>query len=93
LLFSAPDCREQSIATQHLVVSLLYLQTGFPIDSSNLRRWRKRIGEQGVQTLLMAPINAVRGAGSSDEVRDFCAGLPCETSRRDGKYAPYVFCC
>ena len=40
-----------------------YLQTELPIDSSSLTRWRKRIGEEGVETLLMATIDAARKGG------------------------------
>ena len=37
-----------------------YLQTGAPIDPSSLTRWRKRIGKEGVETLLTATIEAAR---------------------------------
>lgn len=40
-----------------------YLQTELPIDPSSLTRWRKRIGEEGVETLLAASIDAARGGG------------------------------
>lgn len=40
-----------------------YLQTEAPIDPSSLTRWRKRIGEEGVETLLMATIDAARRGG------------------------------
>ena len=40
-----------------------YLQTEAPIDPSSLTRWRKRIGEEGVETLLMATIEAARRGG------------------------------
>ena len=40
-----------------------YFQTEAPIDSSSLTRWRKRIGEEGVETLLMVSINAARTIG------------------------------
>ena len=40
-----------------------YLQTGLPIDPSSLTRWRKRIGEEGVETLLAASIDAARRGG------------------------------
>jgi IS5 family transposase len=40
-----------------------YCQTEAPIDSSSLTRWRKRIGEEGVETLLMVSINAARRIG------------------------------
>ena len=41
----------------------VYLQTEAPIDPSSLTRWRKRIGEEGVETLLMATIDAARRGG------------------------------
>lgn len=40
-----------------------YLQTELPIDSSSLTRWRKRIGEEGVEVLLAVTIDAARAAG------------------------------
>jgi IS5 family transposase len=40
-----------------------YLQIESPIDPSNLTRWRERIGEQGVETMLMATIKAGRKPG------------------------------
>ena len=40
-----------------------YLQTELPIDPSSLTRWRKRIGEEGVETLLMVTIEAAKAAG------------------------------
>jgi IS5 family transposase len=33
------------------------------MDSSSLTRWRKRIGEEGVETLLMVSIDAARKIG------------------------------
>ena len=33
-----------------------YLQLKSPIDPSSLTRWRKRIGEEGVETLLLVTI-------------------------------------
>ena len=41
----------------------VYLQTEAPIDPSSLTRWRKRIGEEGVETLLMVTIEAARRGG------------------------------
>jgi len=41
----------------------VYLQTEAPIDPSSLTCWRKRIGEEGVETLLMATIDAARRSG------------------------------
>ena len=38
------------------------LQTQAPIDPSSLTRWRKRIGEEGVETLLALTIEAARKA-------------------------------
>ena len=40
-----------------------YLQTEVPIDPSSLTRWRKRIGEEGVEVLLAVTIEAARAAG------------------------------
>lgn len=40
-----------------------YLQTELPIDPSSLMRWRKRIGEEGVETPLAASIDAARRGG------------------------------
>ena len=40
-----------------------YLQTEAPIDPSSLTRWRQRIGEEGVETLLMTTIEAARRGG------------------------------
>ena len=40
-----------------------YLQTKSPIDPSSLTRWRKRIGEEGVETLLLVTIDAARRGG------------------------------
>ncbi|MHB1700343.1 MAG: IS5 family transposase [Acidobacteriaceae bacterium] len=39
------------------------LQTEAPVDPSSLTRWRKRIGEAGVETLLALTIEAARKAG------------------------------
>lgn len=39
-----------------------YLQTELPIDSSSLTRWRKRIGEEGVDLLLALTIEAAHAA-------------------------------
>ncbi len=41
-----------------------WLQTELPIDPSSLTRWRNRIGEEGVETLLMLTIDAARKAGA-----------------------------
>lgn len=40
-----------------------YLQTALPIDPSSLSRWRKRIGEEGVEVLVAVTIEAARAAG------------------------------
>jgi len=40
-----------------------YLQMALPIDPSSLSRWRKRIGEEGVEVLLAVTIEAARAAG------------------------------
>lgn len=41
----------------------VYLQTQAPIDPSSLTRWRKRIGEEGVETLLALTVEAAHKAG------------------------------
>jgi IS5 family transposase len=41
----------------------VYLQTEASIDPSSLTRWRKRIGEEGVETLLMVSVEAARRGG------------------------------
>ena len=41
----------------------VYLQLDAPIDPSSLTRWRKRLGEEGVEVLLMATIEAARRGG------------------------------
>lgn len=40
-----------------------YLQTEPPIDPSSLTRWRKRLGEAGIEELLAETIEAARRAG------------------------------
>lgn len=40
-----------------------YLQTKLPIDPSSLMRWRKRMGEEGVVTLLLVTIDAAHRGG------------------------------
>ena len=40
-----------------------YFQTELPIDPSSLTRWRQRIGEEGVETMLMVTIDAARRVG------------------------------
>jgi IS5 family transposase len=37
-------------------------KTALPIDPSSLTRWRQRIGEEGMETMLMVTIEAVRRA-------------------------------
>jgi IS5 family transposase len=40
-----------------------YLQTEPPVDPSSLTRWRKRLGEAGVEELLAETIDAAKRAG------------------------------
>ncbi|SAI65557.1 Transposase domain (DUF772) [Bordetella ansorpii] len=40
-----------------------YLQTDPPIDPSSLTRWRRRLGEAGVEELLAATVAAAKGGG------------------------------
>jgi len=44
-----------------------YLQTDPPIDPSSLSRWRRRLGEAGVEELLAHTIDAARRAGAVRE--------------------------
>lgn len=44
-----------------------FFQHRAPIDASSLTRWRKRIGEEGVEWLLTKSIEAGRGAGVIDD--------------------------
>jgi transposase, IS5 family len=51
---------------QH-VTGETFFQHRPPIDPSSLTRWRKRIGEEGVEWLLTKTIEAGRSAGAVDE--------------------------
>ena len=44
-----------------------FFQHRLPIDPSSLTRWRKRIGEEGVEWLLTQTIDAGRKSGAIDE--------------------------
>lgn len=44
-----------------------YLQTDPPVDPSSLSRWRRRLGEAGVEELLAHTIEAARRAGAVRE--------------------------
>jgi transposase, IS5 family len=44
-----------------------FFQHRFPLDPSSLTRWRKRIGEEGVEWLLTKTIEAAREAGVISE--------------------------
>ena len=44
-----------------------FFQHRFPLDPSSLTRWRKRIGEEGVEWLLTKTIEAGREAGVISE--------------------------
>ncbi len=66
----AYDCSDEAVINtwvenpyfQHFTGET-YFQTEAPMDSSSLTRWRKRIGEEGVETMLMATIDAARKIG------------------------------
>jgi IS5 family transposase len=45
----------------------VFFQHKLPIDPSSLTRWRKRIGEEGVEWLLTQTIEAGRKSGAIDE--------------------------
>jgi len=66
----AYDCSDEAIVNTWIenpyvqyLTSETYFQTEAPMDSSSLTRWRKRIGEEGVETLLMVSIDAARKIG------------------------------
>ena len=46
---------------------LEYFQHTFPIDPSSMTRWRKRVGPEGVETLLAELIDTTRRAGMLSE--------------------------
>lgn len=45
-----------------------YLQAELPVDPASLTRWRKRIEEEGVETLLTASIDFARRGGVIKQV-------------------------
>ena len=51
---------------QH-VTGEVFFQHRLPVDPSSLTRWRKRIGEEGVEWLLTQTIQAGRKSGAIDE--------------------------
>ena len=66
----AYDCSDEAIVNTWIenpyvqyFTGETYFQTEAPMDSSSLTRWRKRIGEEGVETLLMVSIKAARKIG------------------------------
>ena len=44
-----------------------FFQHALPIDPSQMTRWRKRIGEEGVEKLLQATIEAGQASGAITE--------------------------
>lgn len=44
-----------------------YFQTEAPMDSSSLTRWRQRIGEEGVEAMLVVTLDAARKIGAVKE--------------------------
>jgi IS5 family transposase len=48
-----------------------HLQTRAPMDPSSLTRWRRRIGEEGVELLLKLTIEAARQGGFVERT-SFC---------------------
>jgi IS5 family transposase len=66
----AHDCSDEAIVNTWVenpyvqyFTGETYFQTEATIDSSSLTRWRKRIGEEGVETLLMVSIDTARRIG------------------------------
>ena len=69
-LLHAHDCSDEAIVNTWVenpyvqyFTGETYFQTEATIDSSSLTRWRKRIGEEGVETLLMVSIDTARRIG------------------------------
>ena len=54
---------EPMLAGLQVFTGETYLQTEPPIDPSSLTRWRKRLGEAGVEELLAETIEAAKRAG------------------------------
>ncbi len=51
---------------QHFT-SEMFFQHRLPVDPSSLTRWRKRIGEEGIEWLLIQTIQARHQSGAIDE--------------------------
>jgi IS5 family transposase len=67
----AYDCSDEAVVNTWLenpywqfYTGETYFQTELPIDPSSLSRWRTRIGEEGVETLLMATLAAAHKLGA-----------------------------
>ena len=70
----AYDCSDQAIINTWIenpyvqyFTGETYFQTKSPLDGSSLTRWRKRIGEEGVELLLLATIEAAKKLGMMRE--------------------------
>lgn len=70
----AYDCSDQAIINTWIenpyvqyFTGETYFQTQSPLDGSSLTRWRKRIGEEGVELLLLATIEAAKKLGMMRE--------------------------
>ncbi len=69
-LQQAYDCSDEAVVNAWIenpyfqyFTGETYFQTELPIDPSSLTRWRQRIGDEGVETLLAATIDAARRIG------------------------------
>ena len=67
----AYDCSDEEIVTTWMENPYVqyftgenYFQTEAPMDSSSLTRWRKRMGEEGVESMLMVTIDAAQKIGA-----------------------------
>jgi hypothetical protein len=49
-------------STRSFVCTSPHIAVALPIDPSSLTRWRKRMGEEGVEVLLQATIEAAHAA-------------------------------
>ncbi len=66
----AYDCSDEAVVATWIenpyfqyFTGEIYFQTELPIDPSSLTRWRQRIGEEGVETMLAVTIDAARRIG------------------------------
>ncbi|KAG0164037.1 hypothetical protein DFQ28_008702 [Apophysomyces sp. BC1034] len=76
-----------------------YLQTQLPIDPSSLTRWRKRLGEAGVEALLSETIeaakraNVIKSSSLKRVIVDTAGGDPERCPTADRRRGPWLQGC